>query len=72
MKCFNQVGIGKHLSETCPIKNGLQQDDVLSPLIFNLALKYAIRKVQENKDEQELNGIHELLVCADDIYWVKT
>jgi hypothetical protein len=31
-----------------PIQNGLKQGDALLPLLFNLALVYAIRKVQEN------------------------
>jgi hypothetical protein len=37
------------------------------PLLFNIALAYAIRRGQVNQDGLKLNGTHQLLVYVDDV-----
>jgi len=49
------------------IENGLKQGDALSPLLFNIALEYAIRKVQEANLGLDMNGTHQVLAYADDV-----
>jgi hypothetical protein len=51
-----------------PTRNVLKQGDVLSPLLFNFALEYAIR-VQVNQDGLKLIGTQQVLVYADVNIW---
>jgi len=46
---YSWVRVGKHLSDMFPIKNGLK-GEALSPLLFNFASEYAIRRVQVNQN----------------------
>ena len=50
----------------------MKQGVVLSPLLFNIALEYVIRRVQVKQEGLKLNGTHQLLVYTDDILQKRT
>jgi len=55
---YSRVRVSKNVSDRFPNRNGWKQGDALSPVLFNLVLEYAIRRVQVNQDGLELNGAH--------------
>jgi len=46
---YSRVRVGKNLSDRFFVSNGLKQGDALTPLLFNFALQWAIRRVQANR-----------------------
>ena len=55
--------VGKNLSDSLLIRNGLKQTDALSLLLLHLAF----RRVPVNQNGLKLSGTHQLLVYADDV-----
>jgi hypothetical protein len=45
IETYSRARVGKNLSEMFPIRNALKQGDALSPLLFNFASEYAIKRV---------------------------
>jgi hypothetical protein len=64
---YSRVWVGTHLSDISPVRNGLKQGDALSPLLFNFALEYAIRRLQVNQDSLKLNDTRQILVYTDGV-----
>ena len=45
----------------------MKQGDVISSLLFNFALEYAIRRVDVKQEALILNGTHQIIVYVDDV-----
>ena len=64
---YSRVRMGINVYDRFPIGNGLKQGDALTPMLFNFALKYSIRRVQVNEDGLKLHVTHQFLAYADDV-----
>ena len=65
---YSRVWVKKHLSDMLPFENGLKKRDAWSPLPFNFAVDYVIRRVQANQVDLKLNGTNQLLAYPDNVY----
>jgi hypothetical protein len=54
---YSRVRVSQHVSDMLIIKKGSKQD-VLSPVLINFDLQYAIRRVQVNQDRLKFNGTY--------------
>ena len=64
---YSRVRVGYFFSYAFRIHCDLKQGDALSPLLFNFALEYAIRRVKEDRIALELNWKHQLPVYANGV-----
>ena len=63
----SKITIGNSLSSIFLIENSLKQEGALSPLLFNFALGFAIKKVQETNLRLDMKGTHQIFAYADDV-----
>ncbi|CAG4982594.1 unnamed protein product [Colias eurytheme] len=62
-----KVKVCRGFTDVFEVTTGLKQGDALSPILFNLALEYLIRKILILEGGIELNGNHKVIGYADDL-----
>ena len=69
--CLNntrcRVKVGNHITEKFSVMSGLRQGDGLSPLLFNIVLDMAIKKINNNIKICTNQGSQMILAFANDI-----
>ena len=66
-RTYSRVRVGKNVTYSFTIRNGMRQGDAQSPMLFNLALEYPITRIQVNQDSLKVNGTHQFLSYTDDV-----
>jgi hypothetical protein len=69
--CLNKIYREDYIPKSLKyflLKNNQKHDYALLPLVLYFALEYTFRRILENQAELKLNGTHQLLDKADDIY----
>jgi hypothetical protein len=64
---LRQLHINKNFSKAIPSQKYFKQGGTLSPLLFNVAVRYSMANAHERKERMELNGQDQLPVCSGDI-----
>jgi hypothetical protein len=65
---YDRVWVGKHISDTFPIMNGLKKGRYFINIAFQICIRYAFRRVEANQEGLQLNGTLQLLVFVDGVY----
>jgi hypothetical protein len=63
---YSTMCTGKYQSDKFPVQNGLKQGVTLLLVLFNFAVEYTIRRLQESQEGLKSNETHQCLAYADD------
>ena len=66
-KTYSQIQACKPLSDMFPIKNDVNKEMLYYHCFSTLLLEYAITKVKTNHKLLKFNGIHQVIIDADNV-----